>query len=230
MRLADATWPEVEGRTSGTPTVLVLPVGALEQHGPHLPLDTDATTATAVAEGVVAARPGAVLAPTLPYGASDEHADFPGTISIGTEALRDVLVAIVRGSATTFDAVLAINGHGGNAAGIRAAIETCASEGRVLARHHLGLAGMDARAGRSETSLLLHLTPERVRTELAETGNTTPIREIIEEMRARGVRALSPNGVLGDPTDATAEHGTEMRAALVELALDAYDDVARSVA
>ena len=84
-RLVDARWPDVEvaGRQ-----VLIVPIGALEQHGPHLPLDCDAFIAAAVAERVHNRRPDAGLAPVLPIGASGEHADFPGTLSIGTQALR----------------------------------------------------------------------------------------------------------------------------------------------
>ncbi|MGO1173714.1 MAG: mycofactocin biosynthesis peptidyl-dipeptidase MftE [Actinomycetaceae bacterium] len=230
MRLADATWPDVADLAAGRRPVLVVPLGSLEQHGPHLPLDTDAVTATAVSEAVVAARPGAALAPTIAIGAADEHADFPGTLSLGTDVLRDVLVRLARSSSPTFGAVLVINGHGGNAAAIRAAIAVCAAERRILARHHVGLPRTDAHAGHNETSLLFHLAPERVLFDRAETGNTTPLAEIIDELRTDGVRALSPNGVLGDPRTASAEKGAAMFSALLDQALTAFDDVAAQVA
>ncbi len=224
MRLADATWPDIHPQTfGGAAPVLVLPVGALEQHGPHLPLDTDAVTATAVATAVAVARPRAALAPTLPIGASGEHTDFPGTLSIGTEVLRQLIVETVRSSTPTFSAVMVVNGHGGNVDALRSAAELCTAEGRILLPHHLGLPGMDAHAGRTETSLMLHLTPERVRLDHAEPGNTAPVRDLLAEMRAHGVRGVSPNGVLGDPTGASAAEGAELFARLRDRAIAAFD-------
>jgi mycofactocin precursor peptide peptidase len=226
MRLVDATWPEVaRAHASGAARVLVVPIGALEQHGPHLPLDTDAVTAAAVAEALAGQRDSAALAPTVPFGASGEHAGFPGTLSIGSSVVRDLFVELVRDSTPAFTAVLAINGHGGNAHGLAEAAALCAAEGRVLAVHHLGLPGMDAHAGRSETSLLLHLSPGRVRLDQAAPGNTDPVRDIIGDLRERGVRALSPNGVLGDPTCASAAEGADLFSQLLQRALAAFDRV-----
>ncbi|MEV4902468.1 mycofactocin biosynthesis peptidyl-dipeptidase MftE [Citricoccus sp. NPDC055426] len=227
MRLADATWPEVNPETfGGRAPILVVPVGALEQHGPHLPLDTDAFIATAVATEVAAARDGAALAPSLPLGASGEHAGFPGTLSIGVQALHDVLVELVRSSTPTFAAVMVVNGHGGNLDALQSAAALCAAEGRMLLPHALGLPGMDAHAGRTETSLMLHLAPARVHQDLAAPGNTAPLRELLPEMRVHGVRGVSENGVLGDPSGATAEEGAALFAALVEKALAAFDRLA----
>lgn len=227
MRLADTTWPEVRPESfDGRTPILLVPVGALEQHGPHLPLDTDAVIATAVATAVADDRDHAALAPTLPIGASGEHAGFPGTLSIGAEALHDVLVELVRSSTPTFAAVMVINGHGGNVEALRSAATLCSAEGRTLLPHSLGLPGMDAHAGRTETSLMLHLAPSRVRTELAAPGNTTPLRELLPELRAHGIRGLSPNGVLGDPTGATATEGAELFEALVQQAVAAFDRLA----
>jgi creatinine amidohydrolase len=88
-------WPEVP---SGA--LFLVPTGSYEQHGPHLPLDTDTTIATAVARraaDVLAGGDGPVLVgPAIAYGASGEHQDFPGTVSIGTDALRQELVELGR--------------------------------------------------------------------------------------------------------------------------------------
>jgi creatinine amidohydrolase len=220
MRLTDARWPDV---AAGPREVLVLPVGALEQHGPHLPLDTDAFVASAVAERVVAARPGAGLAPVLAFGASGEHAGFPGTLSIGTEATRLVVVELVRHAAADWGAVLVVNGHGGNLDALRQAADLCRREGRRLDVVHLGTPDMDAHAGRAETSMMLHLAPDRVRPDLARPGVTAPLAELLPRLTAEGVRAVSPNGVLGDPAGATAAEGERFVARLVERALAAYD-------
>lgn len=227
MRLSDSTWPQIGPESFvGQAPVLVVPLGALEQHGPHLPLDTDAFVATAVATAVSAARPRAALAPTLPLGASGEHSGFPGTLSIGSAALHDVLVELVRSSTPTFAAVMVVNGHGGNLDALRSASELCTAEGRTVLPHSLGAPGMDAHAGRSETSLMLHLAPARVTMELAAPGNTKPLRDLLPELRAHGVRGVSPNGVLGDPTGASAAEGAELFTLMVQRALHAFDRMA----
>ena len=219
-RLVDARWPDVEaaGRQ-----VLIVPMGALEQHGPHLPLDCDAFIAAAVAERVHNRRPDAGLAPVLPIGASGEHAGFPGTLSVGTQALRLVVVELVRHAAAHWAAVLVLNGHGGNRDALREAADLCSYEGRRLEIVHLGTAGMDAHAGCAETSMMLHLAPERVRVDLAEPGVIDPVATLLPALVRWGVRAVSPNGVLGDPSGASAAEGALLVEGLVTAAVAAYD-------
>lgn len=201
--LARTVWPAVPPG----PLVLV-PVGSTEQHGPHLPFDTDSVIARAVAEGAANALPGpALVAPTLPYGASGEHADFPGTVSIGHEALCSVLVELVRSLSLWAGSVVLVNGHGGNTATLGAAVRRMREEGHDVAWTGCGVPGGDAHAGRTETSLMLHLAPGDVRLEAAVVGDTRPIATLMPDLVARGVRAVSPCGVLGDPTGATAEEG-----------------------
>lgn len=94
MTLADARWPQVpEGG------LVLVPVGSTEQHGPHLPLDVDTVVAVAVARGLAPALEG-LVAPAVAFGASGEHQDFPGTVSIGTPALTTVLVELGRSLTT----------------------------------------------------------------------------------------------------------------------------------
>lgn len=219
-RLADALSPDV---AQAPGRALVVPLGSVEQHGPHLPLGTDTLVAEAVAQRLVAARPSAVLAPAVPFGASGEHAGFAGTVSIGTEALRLLLVELVRDATATWPAVLLVNGHGGNADAVRAAVDLTRAEGRTVAAVHLGAPGMDAHAGRAETSMLLHLAPHLVALDRAEPGATAPLRDLLPLLRADGVRGVSPNGVLGDPAGATAEEGEHLVDTLTALAVAAYD-------
>ncbi|WP_127125490.1 mycofactocin biosynthesis peptidyl-dipeptidase MftE [Georgenia sp. SYP-B2076] len=220
MRLADLTWPEVEEGGRG---VLVLPVGSIEQHGPHLPLSTDALIAERVSAALAAERPEAGLAPPIVYGASGEHADFPGTMSVGERALHDVVVELVRHVSPVWRAVLVINAHGGNARALARARELCTYEGRHLGIHHVGLPGMDGHAGRSETALMLHLEPDLVRPDRISAGVTQPLRQLLPRLHAEGVRAVSPTGVLGDPRGATAQEGAQLFGELVERALAAHD-------
>src|SRR3954449_5713373 len=95
--------------------ILLLPVGSCEQHGPHLPLHTDTVIATALACGVAERRSDCVVAPPITIGASGEHQGFAGTLSIGTDAMTNVLIELVR-SADWAAGVVFVNGHGGNAA------------------------------------------------------------------------------------------------------------------
>ena len=187
--------------------VVVVPLGAWEQHGNHLPPATDTLIITAVAAAAAATVPGVVLAPTIPVTASDEHRGFDSTLSIGTEAFASSVVAIAR-SATWAAGVLFVNGHGGNADGLAIAHEAMDHEGL---RHDIwslpAYEGADAHAGRTETSVMLHLHPGLVDMTRAATGNTAPLHEIIGTMRTGGVKAVSPTGVLGDATAATASHG-----------------------
>ena len=214
-RLGEASSIEVdeaEGR------IVVVPLGATEQHGPHLPLDTDTVIATAVSAGLAARLPGCWLAPALAYGASGEHQDFPGTCSIGHEALRVVLVELVRSLSTWAAEVVLVNGHGGNAPTVAAVVEQMRGEGHRVSWVPCAVAGADPHAGRVETSLMLHLRREAVRVEHIEPGNTTALGELLPELRARGVAALSPNGVLGDPRGATAAEGERLLAEMVDRA------------
>ena len=230
--LGDRVWPEIDGR----PTLLV-PVGSVEQHGPHLPLDTDARVAAAVAAQAAAAvlgtaaadgRAGAaremsradgavgsgalLVAPAVGYGASGEHEGFPGTVSIGHEALRLLLVELGRSAARWAGRLLFVNGHGGNVPTLVDVVRLLRYEGRDAA--WLACApGGDAHAGRTETSLMLALDPACVRPEWAA-GNTAPLGHLLPAMRAGGVAAVSVNGVLGDPTGASPDEGERLLAAM----------------
>ena len=200
---------------AGPRRLLVVPLGSLEQHGPHLPLDTDTRIAVAVAARACAGRAGTGLAPAVPIGASGEHADFAGTLSIGTVALTLLLVELGRHASLHWPAMLLVNGHGGNAAAIADATRQLRAEGRNCHVWHAGLAGSDAHAGRMETSMMLALAPGDVRLPAAEPGETRPLAEIMPALRAGGVRAVSPNGVLGDPTGACAQEGERLLGRLV---------------
>jgi len=187
--------------------LLVVPLGATEQHGPHLPLGTDTIIASALAASL-----DAVVAPALPYGSSGEHAGFAGTLSIGREALITVLVELVRSSA--FARVVFVSGHGGNAEPLAAAVRRLRDEGHDVWAWSPAWGG-DAHAGRTETSLMLALEPALVGPERAP-GNTEPLTALMPRLRSEGVRGVAPNGVLGDPSGASEEEGCRLLAAAIE--------------
>jgi mycofactocin precursor peptide peptidase len=222
VELAGATWSEVEAVTG--PTLLAVPVGSLEQHGPHLPLDTDTRIAVAFARGLAARRPNVAVAPVVPYGASGEHADFPGTLLVGHEVLTSYLLELVRSARAAFAGVVVVNGHGGNAEALRALGRRAEADGDdVLVWSGQHASSRDAHAGRTETSLMLALDPSAVRVELAARGCTEPLESLLPRLRAEGVRPVSSTGVLGDPAGASAEEGRRL---LAEAVADLHGAVA----
>ncbi|MBF9319075.1 mycofactocin biosynthesis peptidyl-dipeptidase MftE [Mycobacteroides chelonae] len=206
---------------------LFTPLGSTEQHGPHLPLDTDTRIANAVATaaaGELAVDTGdgrTALAPAIAYGSSGEHQSFAGTISIGTEALTRVLVEYARSATQWCRRIVFVNGHGGNIEATVSAVRLLRSEGRDIAWWACAVEGGDAHAGHVETSLLLHISPENVRREEVLAGNSAPLRELMAPMRAGGVAAVSAIGVLGDPTTASSQEGARMLATMTRQCADA---------
>ena len=191
--------------------ILLLPIGAWEQHGPHLPFDTD----TIIVDSVVARAlrdtqvdaDSFAIAPTIAISASDEHVGFPGTLSMGTEALVQSVVAICR-SASWSLGVCIVNGHGGNVDAL-ARISSALTYEKI--RHSIwslpSYDGSDMHAGHTETSVMLHVAPGTVQTDRIERGTIGDASALVAQMRATGVAGVSANGVLGDPTTATSEHG-----------------------
>jgi len=202
------------GELAGTAPTLVVPIGSVEQHGPHLPLDTDTRIATALARRL-AARFGYLPAPAIAYGASGEHQGFPGTVSIGTAALAGVLVEYGRSACDWAGRLLFVNGHGGNLDALRSAAPILRGEGRDVVWLSGCPEGADAHAGHTETSVLLHLHPDSVMIDRVAAGNTEPLAALMPRLRSGGIAAVSDSGVLGDPTTATAAAGEQIFAGMV---------------
>jgi mycofactocin precursor peptide peptidase len=196
---------------------LIIPLGSTEQHGPHLPLDTDTRIAAAVASAVAERLGGDwLLAPAIGYGASGEHEGFPGTVSIGSAALQHLLVEFARSACNWASRLVFVNGHGGNVEAMVAATTLLREEGRDVAWCSCTVADADAHAGHTETSVLLHISPNDVWIDACVPGNDAPLAELMPRLRRGGVASVSPVGVLGDPTTASAAEGARIFAEMVE--------------
>jgi len=233
-RLADMTWPEVAAAVAAGATTVILPLGATEQHGPHLPLGTDTIRAVALADRVAARLPMALIAPALPVGCSDEHAGFPGLLSLDAVTLAGVIVDCARRMvAWGVRRLVVLSGHGGNATALALAAERMRHElptlalwlptamreldaviVAVAASEAITPAQIGSHAGDGETSEMLALSPALVRREAAEVGYCGEFAAILPTLRTLGLQAVTPNGVLGDPTVADAARGARY--------LDAY--------
>lgn len=220
--LGRATSPQVGAATvpdGHHPGPLLIPLGALEQHGPHLPLSSDSTIAAAVCARVAerlrsTGRP-ALVAPVLGYGASGEHEGFPGTVSIGTEALQQVVLELVRSARRWCRQVVLVTGHGGNAEALTTAVTRLRHEGHDVVWTSCAEPGWDAHAGHAETSMMQALRPDQVGAPPFVPGAREPVADLLPRLRSGGVAAVSPSGVLGDPRQATPADG---RAHLEQLA------------
>jgi len=218
MRLGDAVWTDIEPLTRSSEVaqpILVIPIGSCEQHGPHLPLDTDTRIASAIADRLAERLSHVLVAPAIGISASGEHAGFPGTLSLGTTVTEALLIELVRSADWCRGGVVLVNGHGGNAVAGRAATATLTAEGRRVLNWWPHVAGADAHAGRTETSLMMSIAPQLVRGDAMAPGNTTPLAELFGTLSSAGVAAASANGVLGDPTGASAAEGAVILDGLV---------------
>jgi len=197
--------------TSLNSKILLLPLGSWEQHGPHLPFDTDTIIINSVVTHALrdtqVDADGFAIAPTIAISASDEHVGFPGTLSTGTEPLVQSVVAICR-SASWSLGICIINGHGGNADALTRISSALTYE---EIRHSIwslpSYDGSDMHAGHTETSVMLYVDPDKVQTDRIERGTVGDASALVAQMRTSGVAGVSANGVLGDPTTANSEHG-----------------------
>ncbi|MEU0240496.1 creatininase family protein [Nocardiopsis sp. NPDC006198] len=198
--------------------VALLPVGSLEQHGPHLPLVTDTVVACVLARVLAGARRLRVL-PPVTVGCSHEHAAWPGTVSISAPTLHAVVTDIAASLGDT--RLVLVNGHGGNhvlantvqESGGRMALFPCPGDWEA-ARAAAGMAtgnDGDMHAGELETSVLLHAAPELVREGYEHADHVTPPRD---HLLTVGLAPYTASGVAGRPSLATAAKGHALLAAL----------------
>jgi mycofactocin system creatininase family protein len=212
--LEGSAWPELAllARSGAT---LLIPVGSTEQHGPHLPVTTDTDIAVAIAAAAASRRRGLPVAPALAYGSSGEHQGFAGTLSIGQGATEGVLLELGRSASRDFAHTIVVSTHGGNSEPVGRAMARLRAEGHPVRSWSPTWPG-DLHAGRTETSLMLAIAPERVHLDRAEAGDRRPAATVLPVLRQHGVGAVSANGVLGDPAGANAEEGTALLSRAVD--------------
>jgi creatinine amidohydrolase len=232
MRFEELTSPEVE-RLDRDRTVLLLPIGSLEQHGGHMPLGTDTMLANAVCEAAAEQlSPHVLLLPPLWYGFSPHHMRYAGSVTLGTETLTRLISDIVASLVGHgIRRLVLVNGHGGNSDLVGATVAALGHEHygkariagltyfRLTAQEIASLrksrTGGTGHAGEFETAMMMHLQPTLVRIDAAvttypETGTRYLSTDLVEGSQVStylDFADLSPSGTLGDPTLASPEAG-----------------------
>ena len=225
----ELTWPEALERFEQT-DIALLPVGAIEQHGPHLPLDTDAYDAAYLARRVAEAcsDPKPLVLPNIPYGVSYHHEDFKGTVSISNDALSKVVYDIgMSVSHNGIKKLVIINAHGGNGPALNQAAQminrdahifVCVDTGETsdVDIYDLVETPNDVHAGEIETSTSLAVRPHLVRMDLARREVPEFSSRYLDFTSKRSVswyaytEKISTSGVMGDPTKASPEKGKKI--------------------
>jgi creatinine amidohydrolase len=238
LELETLTWPEVRREIEAGRVTIVVAFGAVEQHGHHLPLGTDAIFGDELSRRL-ADRLDAFRAPTVRVGCSRHHLAFPGTMSIEEETFQEVVGDLVRGWARHgFRRIVVLPTHGGNFAPLDAALDKVGpldgvtvigiADLGLLIQATLGLGaqlGVPAsegglHGGEWETSMMLALHPELVKMDRAVAGYTGDLETGLERFLGEGVHVLTETGVFGDPTNASAEHGRLYIERLLDLAAE----------
>ena len=229
---ATSSAPDVVAHLAATRGLAVLPFGALEQHGPHLPLATDTLTAEAVAVRIAEAM-DAVLLPAIGYGATWNMSGYPGTVTLRPETVEALLVDVAHGvEAAGASALVVVNGDWGNRAPLARAAASVPLP--VLVLNHPGLDEAAARVRESrpaapglmhaeevETSLVLAIAPDLVRGPADAVYPAFPPEFGTVPMR---MHPFSPTGVFGDPAPATAAKGAAMLDAVVAASVAEVED------
>lgn len=222
--LEEMVWPEVESALRDGARTAIVAVGSIEQHGPHLPLNMDTLDGDELSRRIATELGDALAAPTIRPGCSGHHMEFPGTITVPPETLMDTIRSYCRSlDEHGFEHIVLIPTHGGNFGPVTTVAPNVAreldatvvpladlDEHMQLLNEGLSEAGIEydqdvIHAGAAETAMVLAIDEGLVREESLESGpegDISPARLLSE-----GFKSITENGVLGDPTEATAEAG-----------------------
>jgi len=245
--LAEMSWPQAQARFKEV-DVALLPVGSIEQHGPHLPLDTDAFDADFLARRVAAAcsDPKPLVLPLIHYGVSYQHEDFSGTFSVNPELLSRLVYEIGASAARYgITKLVIVNGHGGNAPSLHLAAQminrdahifTCVDTGETSDTDVYELVENphnDVHAGEIETSTALATRPELVQMEQAPRAIPRFSSRFLDFTSKRGVgwygrtARISRSGVMGDATKATRAKGEKIWELMTRRLVELVEDLKR---
>jgi creatinine amidohydrolase/Fe(II)-dependent formamide hydrolase-like protein len=242
----ELTWRQARTRIKKM-DVALLPVGAVEQHGPHLPLDTDAFDADYLARRVAEAcsDPKPLVLPPISYGVSYHHADFTGTVSISNDTLAKLIYEIgMSVSRNGIRKLVIINGHGGNSPTLNYAAQMINRDARIFVCVDTGETSdvdidkivetpNDVHAGEIETSTGLAVRPQLVRMDRAKKQIPKFSSRYLDFTSKRGVlwyaytRRISPSGVMGDPTKASAAKGERIWEIMIAHLVSLVEDLKR---
>lgn len=228
IRLEDMNWPDIKDAMNKGYKTAVVAVGSNEQHGPHLPTKTDSLIGDMLAFRVAQELGNALVIPTISVGCSEHHLAFPGTISLKSETLKAVIEDYIYSlEKSGFETVLLLPSHGGNFATVKETVEELKSQFshlnlydftdlfkfldsqmKVSAEFGISQEEAGAHAGEIETSMILALSENLVDRERFASGYLGPLgEEQFKTILEKGMPALTENGILGDPSRATAERG-----------------------
>ena len=247
INLFEMTRPEVEEAIASGVDTIIITIGSTEQHGLHLPLGTDAIMGEALGQRVAHALGDTLLAPGMRIGCSEHHMDFAGSLTLSRQTFIGVVGDICRSLARHgFRHIVLLPTHGGNFAPLAKAVEAIRPElsGVNLIAFTDLMAFMDeifqtgkarkvtpeqagAHAGEFETSIMLYLRPDLVAIDKAQPGYVGDQLRIAPLVFEKGFRAVTANGVLGDPRNASAANGEAYMAAITDL-LVGYINKARA--
>lgn len=225
--LEEMTWPDVrDALGSGVKSVLI-PVGSNEQHGKHLPVATDALLGQMLGTMVAERLGNTLVAPVIRVACSEHHMDFPGTITLRSETLVEVLGDYCRSLAHHgFRNIIMLPTHGGNFAPVREAYEMLKLEMRdtnliaytdlagfieimfrSAAKFGVSREAAGSHSGEWETSAAMAIRPDLVHPERIEAGYMGDGLAITPRVFKEGMKAVTPNGIIGDPHGASASRG-----------------------
>jgi creatinine amidohydrolase len=239
--LNELAWPEIKAALDGGRRTVIAAAGSTELHGPHLPLQTDTLLGTFLVEAIVERIPGSFQGPTIPFGVSDHHMPFSGTITLDKACFKEVVRQYGASlAAHGFENIVIVPSHGGNFGPLKELDEETGGRidgARFILYHDLmtfmdpmnAVAAQDgitpqvagAHAGEAETSLVLAARGELVQMDYAEAGYVGDFnQEAANKIFAQGMPALTSNGILGDARPADAERGFRYRDKMADMLSD----------
>lgn len=240
-KLEEMSWTEIKASIDNGQKTVVAAAGSMEQHGPHLPIQTDTLLGTFLADAIAERLPGVLRGPTIPFGVSKHHMKFAGTITLDEACFKEVVRQYVESlAAHGFETVFIVPSHGGNFGPLG---ELQEETGGTIggARYHAysdlmafvdvfnGVAESDgitpaeagAHAGEAETSLVLAAREDLVEMEYAIEGYVGAFGDAdVKRLFSEGMTAMTDNGILGDARSATRERGFAYRDAMADFLAD----------